>query len=257
MPESDKSLIARCVEIAYEQAIGQGRMPKLGDFYEIMKEQPEPEARDIALRYERYVNGALSFFNNQSNVTFNNRITNIEFRDLSSNMRAFGIIAVLEAVRNRMYANFERGVTTWLYIDEVQSLFDHPAIMSYFSRFWAEGRKFNLVCTGITQNAEKMFKHPTGSGMLQNSDFIAIFKQSPTDRAAWVDLLDLSPTEEAYIDESVKAGEGLLIAGSSRVPMKDDFDIGLLYNGWTTKPDEVVGRKRKRRASLQASSLDE
>ena len=257
LPESDKSLIARCVEIAYEQAIGQGRMPKLGDFYEIMKEQPEPEARDIALRYERYVNGALSFFNNQSNVTFNNRITNIEFRDLSSNMRVFGMLAALEAVRNRMYYNFERNVRTWLYIDEVQSLFDHPAIMSYFSRFWAEGRKFNLVCTGITQNAEKMFKHPTGSGMLQNSDFIAIFKQSPTDRAAWVDLLDLSPTEEAYIDESVKAGEGLLIAGSSRVPMKDDFDIGLLYNGWTTKPDEGVGRKRKRRASLQASSLDE
>ena len=92
-------------------------------------EQGEPEARDIALRYERYVKGALSFFNHQSNVGFTNRITNVDFKDLSQNMRVFGMLTALEAVRNRMYANFERGVTTWLYIDEVQSLFGHPAII--------------------------------------------------------------------------------------------------------------------------------
>lgn len=47
---------------------GKGRLPVLGDFYELLLEQEEPEARDIALRYERYVKGALSFFNHQSNV---------------------------------------------------------------------------------------------------------------------------------------------------------------------------------------------
>ena len=114
-------------------------MPTLSDFHEILVEQPEVEARDIALRYERYVTGALSFFNRQSNVGFHNRITNIDLHDLSTNMRVFGMLTALEAVRNRMYANFERGVTTWLYIDEVQSLFGHPTIIDYFAKFWAEG----------------------------------------------------------------------------------------------------------------------
>ena len=244
LPEADKSIISRCVELAYARCADEGRLPLLGDFYAILREQPEPEARDIALRYERYVKGALSFFNHESNVTFDKRITNIDFKDLSENMRAFGIIAVLECVRNRMYYNFERGVTTWLYIDEVQSLFGHPAIISYFSKFWAEGRKFNLICTGITQNSVYMLEHEEARNMVLNSDFILLHKQSPVDRKAWVDLMDLSAQEAGYIDESVKAGEGLLIAGGARIPIKDDFPKGPLYDLFNTKPEEIAALKR-------------
>lgn len=247
LPESDKSIISRCVEAAYVEASMKGRMPTLGDFYDILCNQPEAEARDIALRYERYVKGALSFFNNQSNVRFDNRITNINFKDLNSNMRVFGMLTALEAVRNRMYYNFERGVTTWLYIDEVQSLFSHPAIISYFSKFWAEGRKFNLICTGITQNSIYMLEHEEARNMVLNSDYIMLLKQSPLDRQAWVKLLDLSAQEEACIDESVKPGEGLLVAGAARIAITDSWPKGLLYDTFNTKPEEIAALKRKAR----------
>ncbi len=245
LPEADKSIISRCVEEAYREAAGEGRVPLLGDFHRILKAQPEREGRDIALRYERYVTGALAFFNHPSNVTFERRITNVDFKDLSENMRAFGIIAVLECVRNRMYRNFERGVTTWLYIDEVQSLFGHPSIIQYFSRFWAEGRKFNLVATGITQNSVYMLDHEEARNMVLNSDFILLHKQSPLDRRAWADLLDMSSQEADYIDESIQVGEGLLIAGGARVPIKDRFPRGPLYDLFNTKPDEIAARKRE------------
>lgn len=247
LPESDKSIISRCVEAAYVAASMHGKMPTLGDFYDILTCQPEAEARDIALRYERYVKGALSFFNNQSNVAFVNRITNIDFKDLNSNMRVFGMLTALEAVRNRMYHNFERGVTTWLYIDEVQSLFSHPAIISYFSKFWAEGRKFNLICTGITQNSIYMLEHEEARNMVLNSDYIMLLKQSPLDRREWVRLLDLSAQEEACIDESVKPGEGLLVAGAARIAITDDWPKGLLYNTFNTKPEEIAALKRAAR----------
>lgn len=159
-------------------------------------------------------------------------------------MRTFGMLTALESVRNRMYANFERGVTTWLYIDEVQSLFEHPSIVSYFSKFWAEGRKFNLICTGITQNSVYMLEHEEARNMVLNSDFVLLHKQSPLDRRAWADLLGLSEREEGYIDESAKPGEGLLIAGAARVPIKDDFPRGQLYDLFNTKPDEVAELKR-------------
>ena len=218
LPEADKSIITRCVEAAYSRcADGQG-MPTLSDFHEILNGQPEAEARDIALRYERYVTGALSFFNRQSNVGFDNRITNIDLHDLSTNMRVFGMLTALEAVRNRMYANFERGITTWLYIDEVQSLFGHPTIIDYFAKFWAEGRKFNLICTGISQNTSHMLTHERARTMVLNSDFMLLHKQASQDLAAWADMLSLSAAEKEYIDESIKAGEGLLVAGGARVP---------------------------------------
>ena len=243
LPEADKSIITRCVEAAYVQA--GDRIPTLEDFYRVLVEQPEREARDIALRYERYVKGALSFFNRQSNVTFKNRVTNVDLHDLSSNMRVFGMLTALEAVRNRMYENFERGVTTWLYIDEVQSLFGHPAIIEYFSKFWAEGRKFNLICTGITQNSTYMLTHESARNMVLNSDFCLLHKQSALDRKSWVDLLTLSDTEAGYIDDSIKAGEGLLVAGGVRVPIMDDFPRGALYDLFNTKPDEIAELKRK------------
>ena len=47
-----------------------------------------------------------------------------------------------------MYQNFAEKRTTWLFIDEVQSLFKHPAVIAYFESFWAEGRKFGLVAPG-------------------------------------------------------------------------------------------------------------
>lgn len=244
LPEADKSIISRCVEAAYAGCAEEGRVPVLGDFYETLRSQDEREAKDIALRYERYVKGALSFFNNPSNVAFDNRITNIDFKDLNTNMRVFGMLTALEAVRNRMYHNFERGVTTWLYIDEVQSLFGHPAIISYFSKFWAEGRKFNLISTGITQNSVYMLEHEEARNMVLNSDFILLHKQSPLDRKAWADLLDLSDQESGYIDESIKAGEGLLVAGGARVPIKDDFPKGALYDLFNTKPEEIAELKR-------------
>ena len=244
LPEADTAIISRCGELAYSECADEGRLPLLGDFHRILSEQPEREARDIALRYERYVKGALSFFNHESNVTFEKRVTNVDFKDLSENMRAFGIVAVLETVRNRMYYNFERGVTTWLYIDEVQSLFGHPAVITYFSKFWAEGRKFNLVCTGITQNSVYMLEHEEARNMVLNSDFILLHKQSPLDRKAWVDLLDLSAQEAGYIDESIRAGEGLLVAGGARIPIKDDFPKGALYDLFNTKPEEIAAMKK-------------
>ncbi len=260
LPEADKSIITRCVEAAYAQA--GDRIPTLEDFYRVLVEQPEREARDIALRYERFVKGALSFFNRQSNVAFKNRVTNVDLHDLSSNMRVFGMLTALEAVRNRMYENFERGVTTWLYIDEVQSLFGHPAIIEYFSKFWAEGRKFNLICTGITQNSTYMLTHESARNMVLNSDFCLLHKQSALDRKSWVDLLTLSDTEAGYIDDSIKAGEGLLVAGGVRVPIMDDFPKGALYDLFNTKPDEIAELKRKavfeanRRASSGSRDAD-
>ena len=258
LSDAERSIISRCVERAYLVCGREGAVPRLQDLYDILREQPEPEAEVIALRFERYVSGALSIFNHQSNVGFDRRITCIGLRDLPDNMRAFGIIAVLEAVRNRMYANFERGVTTWLYIDEVQSLFGHPATVSYFSRFWAEGRKFNLICTGITQNCTYLLSHKDGRNLILNSDFLMLHRQSFADKAKWSELLNLSEEEEGYIDESVNPGDGLLIAGGSRVPIVDDFPKGALYDLFNTKPDEIAERKRaehfaKRAAEAQAA----
>ena len=245
LPENDRSIITRCVGLAYDRCALEDRLPTLEDFHAILAEQPEAEARDIALRYERYVHGAFSFFNGQSNVGFENRITNIDMHELGQNMKVFGMLTALEMVRNRVMVTPPRDVVTWLYIDEVQSLFGHPTIVDYFARLWREGRKFGLICTGISQNTSHMLLNANARDMVINSDFFLLHKQGPADLEAWTEMLDLSTAERGFIDESIKAGEGLLVAGGIRVPIKDDFPKGELFKLFDTKPAAIAERSMR------------
>ena len=248
LPERDRSIIARCVGEAYLECARDGRMPTLGDFHAALLAQPEPEAADIALRYERYVKGAFSFFNGQSNAALDNRITNIDMHGLGQNMRVFGMITALEMVRNRVMVTPPRPNYTWLYIDEVQSLFAHPTVVEYFARLWREGRKFGLICTGISQNTSHMLANAEARDMVLNSEFFLLHKQSTADLDAWAEMLQLSATERGYIGDAVKPGEGLLISAGIRVPITDDFPKGPLYDLWNTKPAEVAEREMRRAA---------
>ena len=118
LTQAERSIIARCVEEAYRRAGDEGT-PVLEDFYDLLLEQPEAAARDIALRYERHVKGSFSFFNRRSNVALDAPMVNIDLHDLNSDMKVFGMLTALEQVRNRMYQNFAEKRTTWLFIDEV------------------------------------------------------------------------------------------------------------------------------------------
>ena len=46
------------------------------------------------------------------------------------------------------------------------------------------------------------------------------------------------------MNESTRAGEGLLVAGGARVPIKDDFPKGKLYDLFNTKPEEIAALKK-------------
>ena len=242
LSEAEQSIIQRCVELAFEQADarGDGLPPTLQDFYDIARAQPERQAEVIALKYERFVKGSMDFFNRQSNVGFDTRVVDFNLRGLPDSMLVFALINVCEAVRNRMYFNARRNVRTWLYVEEIQSLFAYPTVLSYFSRFSNEGRKFGLLLTGITQNAGAVFRNDAAQNIILNADFLMLLKQSPLDRIRWADLLNLSEQEEECIDEGAEAGDGLLIAGDARVPIHGRFPEGnVLYDLFSTNPNEA------------------
>lgn len=240
--EVDQSLVQRCTELAFQKAAerGDNLPPTLQDFYDAANEQPEEQAQVIALRYERFVKGSMNFFNHQSNVDFNTRIVDFNLKDLPDSMLVFALINVCEAVRNRMYFNAKRNVRTWLYVEEMQSMFAYPTVLNYFSRFSNEGRKFGLLLTGISQNATAMLANEAARNIVLNADFLMLLKQSPLDRMKWAELLNLSEQEEECIDESAEPGDGLLIAGNARVPIRGKFPSGnVLYDLFSTNPNET------------------
>ena len=97
-----KSVIDRCVRKLY---IGIARsrekyVPVMSDFYKVLMEQPEEEAKDIALSLEFFVNGLLNIFNHQTNVGVDSLTGNItafyksKTEQISNPFRIFGIIFV-------------------------------------------------------------------------------------------------------------------------------------------------------------------
>ncbi len=240
LSQVDQSIITRCVENVYRNSkkYNSGD-PLLGHFHKNLLSQKEPESKDIALRYERFVKGTMSFYNHHTNVDFRNPLNDINLKELPDSMLVFGLITVCEAIRNRMYSNHKKGIRTWLYIEEIQSMFKYPTVLNYFARFANEGRKFGLLLTGITQNSVAMLENEAARNLVLNADMIMLLKQSPEDRLKWSSLLSLSKQEEECIDESVEPGDGLLIFGNARIPIKGNFPQGnILYDMFSTNPNE-------------------
>ena len=251
LTQEERSIVSACAEATYREC-ADGETPVLGDFVDHLKRVQgagQAEARRLALVFGRYVSGPMGFLNHQSDVTFGtSRLTSFNTRDVPADMRVFTMLANLESVRQRMFQNHERGVATWLYIDEIQSLFGHPAIIGYLARLWREGRKFGLICTGMTQSASAMGAGGEAATIIDQSGFLFLLRQSDVDRAFWAKARTLSAQEEGYISETARRGQGLLIADAARVGITDDFPKGNdLYDMFSTSPEDYARRLERER----------
>ena len=237
-------------------------MPTLNDFYNELLAQPEPEAQRLARAIELYTKGTLDCFNHHTNVKENSRIRVFDTKALGGGLRVLGMLVVLDQVQNRASYNFERGIRTWLYIDEAQNFFENPNSINYFDKTYSEGRKKLIVPTAITQNVDRVIIHDKARQMFSNSDFMLLLSQSSNDLRHLANALQLSPKELDYVTNA-KAGWGLLIAGAARIPFKDDFPKHTkLYELFSTDPNEREEKKRRERqealiAQKQAERQDE
>lgn len=218
--------------------------PTFADFYEMLKEQPEPEARYFATAIERYITGSIAVFSHHTNVNTTARMVNYNTKQLGDQLKEVGMLVVLDQVWNRLLYNHERGVRTWIYIDEAQVFFENPLAMRYFDQIYSRCRKYSGIATAISQNVTRVLSHEKGEKMLMNSDFVLMLNQSPNDAAALADLFNLSEQQQSYFT-FVKEGHGLLLAGSSVIPFKNEFPKGAIYDLITTKPEDVAERNRR------------
>ena len=73
----EKTVIDRAVRNVYRPFLADPdpeKMPVLGDLYDELLKQPEPEAARIAAALELYVSGSLNVFNHRTNVELENRL---------------------------------------------------------------------------------------------------------------------------------------------------------------------------------------
>lgn len=237
-----KSIIDRCVRKLYIE-IARNRekyVPIMSDFYEILMNQPEDEARDIALSLELFVNGSLNIFNHQTNVDVDNRFTVYGIRDLGTELSPITMLVMMESIQNRIIANGKRGVATWLYIDEFHVLLNSEYSAKYLQQLWKKVRKQGGLCTGITQNIVDLLQNYTATTMLANSEFVALLKQANTDSSRMAEVIGVSEAQLRFVTNT-SSGMGLMKCGNVVIPFDNTIEKGTdLYNLYNTNIHEKI-----------------
>ncbi|MBF2599144.1 ATP-binding protein [Listeria seeligeri] len=239
----EKTVIDRAVTEVYKNYLANPvpeNMPILEDLYNILKTQPEAEAKRIAVALEIYVSGSLNLFNHQTNVDINNRIVCFDIKELGKQLKKLGMLIIQDQVWNRVTLNRSQKKSTWYYIDEFHLLLKEEQTAAYSVEIWKRFRKWGGIPTGLTQNIKDLLASREIENIFENSDFIYMLNQASGDRQILSKQLNISPHQLSYVTNS-NEGEGLIFYGNVIIPFVDRFPKDTqLYKIMTTKPDEVA-----------------
>lgn len=238
----EKTIIDRAVRNVYRPFLADpdpAKMPILGDLYDELLRQPEPEAAHIASALELYVSGSLNVFNHRTNVQLDNRLVCFDIKQLGKQLKKLGMLIVQDQVWNRVTVNRAEKKTTRYYMDEFHLLLKEEQTAAYSVEIWKRFRKWGGIPSGITQNVKDLLSSYEVENIFENSDFILMLNQAAGDREILARQLNISPQQMKYVTHT-EAGEGLIFYGNVVLPFVDHFPKDTeLYRVMTTKPEEV------------------
>lgn len=241
--KGQQSIIDRCTENVYREYQESNytiQPPTLADFRNELLKQPEREARSLALELELFTKGSLNTFAKQTNVDTSNSLICYDILELGEQLKAVGMLVILDSILNRITENRKKGRKTYIFIDEIYLLFMHEYSAQFLFKLWKRVRKYGAFCTGITQNVEDLLQSHTARTMLSNSEFIIMLNQAATDRVELAKLLNISDLQMSHIT-NVDPGHGLIKMGPNLVPFENDIPKDTkLYRLMTTKFNEGV-----------------
>ena len=247
----EKTVIDRCIRQIYQKYFenpGPENMPILGDLYQALLAQEEPEAKHVATALEIYVSGSLNVFNHRTNVELTNRLVCYDIKDLGKQLKKIGMLVVQDQVWGRVTENRIQGKSTRYYMDEMHLLLREDQTAAYTVEIWKRFRKWGGIPTGITQNVKDLLASKEVENIFENSDFIYMLNQAVGDRQILAKQLNISPHQLSYVTHSGE-GEGLLFYGNVILPFVDRFPTNTeLYRIMTTRLSEVAEAKKEQSA---------
>ena len=218
---SQDALLDRALVLTYrEKGITQdpetfkNEPPLLEDLYKIFTGMETPEAKELADRLEKFVQGSASgVFNQQSNFDIKNPFTVFGIRDLEENLRPVAMYIVLDYVWNRIRKDKKKRI---LIVDEAWYLIKQKDSGAYLHSFAKRARKYLLGLTTITQDVEDFLSTDEGKAIITNSSLQIILKQSTAAVEKITETFYLTGGEKHFL-LSAGVGEGLFFAGHSHV----------------------------------------
>lgn len=244
LTSNEKSVIDRCVRLLYQQFIAAGGdkeyLPTLRDFYNLLLQQEEQEAHDIAMTVELYAKGSFDVFAHRTNVNINKQFLVIDIFEMGEQLRAVGLQVILEYLWQRVIENKKKAKRTWIWIDEFSYFFtdgegkETTRSGDFFAKAYKRIRKHGGTVTGITQNITEVLESKQAQKMLGNAEFVVLLQQKKDDWNAVVQLFNLSESQSTFLKTGEK-GSGLIICGQKIIPFRKPIPKNsLMYKMYET-----------------------
>ena len=194
------------------------KMPVLGDLYEVLKESPE--TKRLANIINRLVNGSAKTFNQQTNVSLDNKYTVLDISELTGDLLTVGMFVALDYVWDKAKAN--RTEEKAIFIDECWQL-----IGANSNRYAAElvlevfktARAFGISAVCASQDLNDFFALEDGKygkGIINNSKTKILLNLEIDEGQRVQSILNLSEAELMEITH-FERGSGLISTNNNNV----------------------------------------
>lgn len=194
---------------------GQGEMPLLSDFQNILEGLAGAES--MAIRIRKYTEGTFAgFLNRPTNVSLNNRMVVFSIRDMEDELRPIAMYLILNYIWTKVRTDLKKRI---LVVDEAWWLLKYEAGGAFLFNVAKRARKYFLGLTTISQDVPDFFTSPYGKPIVTNSSIQLLMKQSTASIGTIKETFNLTDAEKFFLLES-SVGHGLFFAGSNHVGIR-------------------------------------
>ena len=209
-------------------------MPKLQDFYEILKK--DERTKKFKTKLIPFVEGSMKFFNNYTNIELDNDLVVADIYDLGEENLQYGMYLFTEIFWDKIKENREEKKA--IYLDEIWRLIgvtSNKDVASFIYKIFKTIRKYGGSSVAITQDISDIFSLEEGiygKSILNNSSIKTFFSLEEENIKILSEYSNLSEKEKIEI-KSLKRGECLMFAGDEHILTKIEaskLEIEILEN---------------------------
>lgn len=210
-------------------------MPILEDLYNILKKDIKTEK--LRIKLIPFVKGSLNYFNNYTNVEFNNKLIIADIYDLGEENIKYGMYIFIELFWDKIKK--DRNIKKSIYLDEIWRLIgvtSNSEVASFIYKIFKTIRKYGGSAVAITQDIYDLFSLENGTygrSILNNSSVKCFFSLEEENLNILQKYENISDKEKVEI-KSLNRGEALMIVGSEHIIVKiesSDFEKLIVSGG--------------------------
>jgi len=206
--------------ITHDPATWSRPAPLLRDLAAALAADADPAAQQMAARLAPWVSGTFKdLFDGPTSTRPEGHLVVWSLRHLPDELRTIGTLLTLNHIWGRIDLPTARQRRRLVVVDEAWLLMRDGEGARFLSHMAKAARKRNAGLTVVTQDAADVLGSDLGLAVVSNAATQVLMRQSPQAIDAVVDAFGLTGGE-ARLLLSAGRGEGLLVAGRSRVPFR-------------------------------------